>query len=1120
MATAATPIFVDKNTRPMGLGAIVYNTSLKRFIGAAQDGSVSGVAVYEAPQPWGPWSTIRYDNTAPNGSGGWGDLGSTSYTSGHGDSLGVNFINAFTSADGLTMWAVFSSDGIAPSTALLPGLANNSIELLQPGKPDARHVALYGVIFAIFLASGVSGLIYQVIWVRQFANVFGNTVYSASLVAGVFMAGLGAGAYVLGKEADARYADDPMRPLRLYARAELGIAAFGLVLARFLPRLGALSVLASSYVTGPHGWHELSTLSYVVRYAVAIALVAPPTFLMGGTLTLLIRFVVAHRVDAAAHRIGRLYAANTAGAAVGALLTDLVLVPALGLWNTQVLAVLINVAAGMGALSLARSRALSHPASEPNRQAGGAPSDHDAAEARSLGASAVALVMTGFAAMGLEILWFRFLSSVLGQLRSVFSLLLAVILTGIGLGSLLGAWAHRRFGRPAVLWMGTQALLAVSSAILLGLLDPRAVAGTHDLALAFVSAPGWERGVIELWASIRPVAAFVLLPALLMGMSFPLANANAQRVVAAIGQRAGALYLANTAGNVLGCFVVGFALLPSLGVQNTTLQLAVAAAGSIIPIYLSAGRSERVARATQVTLVASFGLCFVALGSFAALPRGFMLDKLLPHDQAASIRQILERSEGLSETVVIGDVPGFYRELLTNGHAMSSTHPKSQRYMRAFAHVPLLQIDEPKSALVICFGVGNTTHAVSLHPSVTRIDVADLSRSVLDHAGWFRATNGGVLDDPRVSVFVNDGRHHLLMQPPGTYDLITLEPPPIAFAGVASLYSRELYELARSRLTGRGLMTQWLPAYQVPEETVRSVVRAFVDVFPESVLLSGDDNELILMGTKGPQIAMDLDRVATRLSRSPRVMADLEGIDLGNFTELAGMFAASSATLTRATRGVSAVTDDRPTLEYSLVSNLGSRRMPKDLFDVTGVEAWCPGCLARLPRLGDYLRFTGLIYASDSFLATPSEGPVPVESVSTLAASHYLETLVKGPSLEAREAAVRSLDAGHETDGVNLLALALSYDASDADNFRELGRALARTNDFDGAAGAFQKAVQLDPTDAQTHCNFAASLRRLGVVPLALQEEKAALALGRKCGADIDPSPRRMKAREPVDLFR
>src|SRR5206468_8418204 len=141
---------------------------------------------------------------------------------------------------------------------------------------------------------------------------------------------------------------------------------------------------------------------------------------------------------------------------------------------------------------------------------------------------------------------------------------------------------------------------------------------------------------------------------------------------------------------------------------------------------------------------------------------------------------------------------------------------------------------KPATVLVIGFGVGNTTHAATLHPSIRRIEVADLSRGILGHARDFSDVNQDALNDPRVVVYVNDGRHHLQMQRPGTYDLITLEPPPIGYAGVAALYSRDFYALARTRLTPKGYISQWLPAYQVPAQTTLAMIRAFVEVFPRA----------------------------------------------------------------------------------------------------------------------------------------------------------------------------------------------------------------------------------------------------------------------------------------------
>jgi hypothetical protein len=337
----------------------------------------------------------------------------------------------------------------------------------------------------------------------------------------------------------------------------------------------------------------------------------------------------------------------------------------------------------------------------------------------------------------------------------------------------------------------------------------------------------------------------------------------------------------------------------------------------------------------------------------------------------------------------------------------------AQRYMRAFAHVPLLSMDSPSDVLVICFGVGNTAHAAALHPSVRRVDVVDTSQGVLDHARWFTATNGDILRNPKVGVYVNDGRHHLRMLPPASYDLVTLEPPPIALAGVASLYSREFYELARSRLKRGGYLTQWLPAYQVPEYTSLAMVRAFLDVFPTAVLLSGATNDLILMGVNGDRLEFDPARAWARIAAEPALRDDLARTSLGTLTEIVGTFAASASTLVVATERSLPLTDDYPINEYILQSRLRYHLMPANLFEMRPVAAvgdWCPRCfddgqpVPGLELLPTHLRILSRLYSDPAYLDSmwPRSGPrsfaalVPPDAVTrqTIAASRYLQFLV------------------------------------------------------------------------------------------------------------------------------
>jgi spermidine synthase len=240
---------------------------------------------------------------------------------------------------------------------------------------------------------------------------------------------------------------------------------------------------------------------------------------------------------------------------------------------------------------------------------------------------------------------------------------------------------------------------------------------------------------------------------------------------------------------------------------------------------------------------------------------------------------------------------------------------------------------------------------------------------VLEYAGYFQATNGDVLKDPRATIYVNDGREHLCMQSEQTYDLVTMEPQPLATAGVAGLYSREFYALVRSRLKPGDYLTQWLPAYQMPGDATRAVVRFFVDTFPSAVLLSGARSELILMGTTNPTLTVDPARVAARLE-APAVAVDLLTVDLGTLTELLGTFAASATTLTGATSQAPPVTDDQPLIEHVAHSHLVATRIPPEIFDVSRFAEFCPGCsgYSGLEHLPAYLSVLATVYGNPLFL--------------------------------------------------------------------------------------------------------------------------------------------------------
>ncbi len=889
----------------------------------------------------------------------------------------------------------------------------------RPDSASSRRALV--AVFGIFLLSGFSGLTYQVIWVRWFGHLFGNTLYSASIVTGVFMGGLGLGSYFAGLYIDRQRARGPAFPLRAYGVCELAIGALGLLLALLLPAMEPLSAAISSYGTDADGWHVLTTGSYVLRYLMALVLLLPVTTVMGATLTLLIRYLLASHLEDSGWRVGALYGFNTAGAALGAFLSDFALIPAVGLFSTQLVAVGLNLIAALAAFKLAQGAVgtLAPSSHEPAPDApssaepsSGEPSSDEPSSDEpssdepasvdgkgSVAAVGLAIALSGFAAMGIEIVWFRHLSIALGGLREVFSLLLTVVLVGIWLGALLGGWAHRKLGHAARLYMVSQAGFLLLAILLLAGVDATS-ADTAEQARILAAGAG-EARFLQTWVNFRPIVAIVALPALLMGFAYPLANAQIQSVEGDIGRRAGLLYLANTAGAVAGSLVAGLLLIPRIGMYPALTVLAGVGVLAIVPLLSSSvGGLRNAARQPRDLAVAALSL-LVAGGAvlwWSQLPPHPLLHKGVPEGAT-----VLDLSEGPYELVLITEETTG-RRLMTNGYLMSGTEYGAQRYMRSFSHVPLLHMDEPTDALIICHGVGITLHAATLHPSLERIDLVDLSRNVLEQAHWFEESNRGSLKDPRVQVHVNDGRQHLWMQPEGSYDLITLEPPPIGMAGVASLYSQDFYELSRSRLKEGGYFAQWLPAYQLDEEVVRAMVRSFVEVFPEGVMLSGDLKELLLIGTKdGPPI-LDIDRVQRLVAANPALRDDLQAVDLTTPLELVGSYFASAESMRRATEFVPAVTDDHPSMEYSLHGKVRRTRFPADMMDTTTVATWCPGCFDEggpvpgLELLGDYLLYLTSYYVSEDFLAFQSRDATaqgfdllaPVDKKALAGASGYL----------------------------------------------------------------------------------------------------------------------------------
>ena len=731
-----------------------------------------------------------------------------------------------------------------------------------------------GALCGAFLLSGAAALLFETLWFRLSGLALGSSVWASSAVLASFMAGL-----ALGNLVAARRGEKVRRPLRLYAALETGVAVLGLGLVLGLPSL------AEGLAPPLAGLREAPELLNAVRGLVAFALMLLPATAMGTTLPLLTRALTRHdpRFGVA---LGRLYGWNTLGGVAGAVAGETVLVPRLGLVGTAVVAASLNLVAAAVALRLDRRSSSDPAASAPSE--GGTPG-----RAPRVARLLAAAFLGGAILLGLEVVWFRFLQLFVFGTQLAFALMLAAVLAGIGVGGLLAAaWLKRRPGAASAL-AGVALAGGVVTTLTYAALDPSRIPA--------VLAGG--EASRTLWLSVR----LILPTSLVSGVLFTLLGAALRAEVDGDAAAAGWLTLANTLGAALGAPLAGLVLLPWLGTERSVFVLALAyglAAWALVPWSVGRGRAVLVGAAATFALAA-------ALFPFGLMSGRFVRGVVAVQGEDGS--RPLALREGPTETALLlqkdwGGEP-LYQKLVTNAHSMTSTLFYGRRYMKLFAWWPLALRPDARRALLISYGLGNTAEALALAPRLERIDVVDISRTILSLSPLVaRAGAGDPLLDPRVRTHVEDGRFYLLAGA-GTYDVITAEPPPPRGAGIVNLYTLEYFRLVRRRLAPGGVATHWLPVNQLSVPESWGIVRAFCGVFGDCSLWSGAGYDWMLVGTNGADRPPSEEAFA-RLWRD----AGGELRDLGVETpeELGALFIADAATLDDWTTGVPPLVDDRP----------------------------------------------------------------------------------------------------------------------------------------------------------------------------------------------------------------
>ena len=711
------------------------------------------------------------------------------------------------------------------------------------------------VVFLFFFFSGFSSLVFEIIWARMLQQVFGTTSFAISTLLTAFMAGLALGSYLGGKLAQ-RVGDQ----LRLYGLLEGAIGLYALV----VPLL--LSVLPRLY--GPLFEHLVDHfyLFSLLRFGAVFLILLLPTTMMGATLPLVSQWI-ADRRRVFQGSLGLLYGANTLGACAGCALAGFVLLPAFGLTATNLafaavngLLCLVVLTVGPRLSAMCDRRSEQGLGDEELRVVSGVAAEADHHPQWALGIVLVVFGVTGLAAMSYQVLWTRAYLITLGSSTYSFTLVLTAVLVGIALGSAAISSVVDRINRP-VYWLA---------------LVQAGVAGSAAMSFVVLNrVPLWlfERirdgvdGVTEVYLfQFGLVALVVLVPSFLQGACFPLVIRAVTAHHNQAGQKVGMAYASTTVGAIVGSFAAGFILLPWLGLQRAivaviTLSLLSAVALALVELRL-APTAKR-----ALGLTAACGMAALLFWSAPPIDQARLMSGVFRAQTAQTVYsdrtlerydpEILFYRDGLTATVSV-ERHGETVILKANGkpEASDGADMPTQVLVGLLPFVLRAGWEDievgGESAAMIGFGSGVTAGA-SLQWPLAKLDVVEIENAMVEASRFFDHVNHRPLEDPRLRLIESDGRNFVEYSP-ATYDVIISEPSNPWIAGVASLFTVDFFERARSKLEPRGVFAQWVQLYEMHPDNVRTVFESFRSVFPHVVALSTrpKGTDLILLGSDAP----------------------------------------------------------------------------------------------------------------------------------------------------------------------------------------------------------------------------------------------------------------------------
>jgi len=746
------------------------------------------------------------------------------------------------------------------------------------------------LLLVLFVGSGCAALIYEIVWFQLLELVIGSSAVSLAVLLGTFMGGMCLGSIVLPRVISSRE-----HPLRVYAFLELGIGTIGILVLFGMPLVGGVYTV----------WAGSGVFGILFRGVIAGVCLLPPTMLMGATLPAISRWVQTTPEGVA--WLGFFYGGNITGAVIGSLLAGFYLLRVFDVSTATFVAVALNVT--VAALGLVLAKATPHePAPAAALQADGAPGRADAWSVY------VAIGLSGMTALAAEVIWTRLLSLVFGATVYTFSLILAVFLIGLGIGSSLGSVLSRGLTRPRVALGVCQLLLCAAIAWTAYML-------TESLPYwpinPSISTDPWFNFQLDLarclWA--------VLPAAILWGASFPLALASVATPGQDPARLVGGVYAANTVGAIVGSLAASVLIAwrgSQYGQQALIVVSAMAALLTLEPVYAGANRNK--ARLAFVALVIAAGSAALLARTVHAVP-----GVLVAYGRYAATRvgqaEYIYVGEGWNASVAVSRLSNGVLNYHNAGKVQASSEPQDMRLQRMLGHLTTLIPAQTRTVLVIGCGAGVTAGAVSIDPRLERETIAEIEPLVPSVVStYFSEHNFDVVRNKKVHVTIDDARHFVLTTRE-TFDAVTSDPLDPWVKGAAMLYTREFFELVKRHLNPGGVVTLFVQLYESNTEAVKSEIATFFEAFPNGIVWGNTNNgvgyDLVLLGQVEPT-RIDIDAIQARLNlpEYAPVAQSLREIGFNSAVDLFSTYAGQASDLSGWLRDATINRDRNLRLQY------------------------------------------------------------------------------------------------------------------------------------------------------------------------------------------------------------